>query len=47
MELWGAIGGMIVLAAFSIDSSRAYRWLPVAINRLRRAVRRDGPSSRW
>jgi len=47
MELWGAIGGVIVLAALGIDSTGAHRWVPVAINRLRRAVRGDGPPTRW
>jgi hypothetical protein len=42
MEIWGAIGGMIVLAVLGIDQSRARRWVPVAVNRIRRAVRRNG-----
>ena len=40
MEPWMAIAFVITLAAIVIDRTRAYRFLPVVISRLRRRRRR-------
>lgn len=36
MEIWVVVAVAIVLATLGIESSRAYRVLPAALNRLRR-----------
>ena len=40
MEPWMAIAFVIALGAIVIDRTRAYRFLPAAISRLRRRRRR-------
>lgn len=36
MEQWGAVAAVVVLAVVGIDQTRAHRWIPVFLNRLRR-----------
>ncbi len=36
MDEWGAIAAVVVLAIVGVEQTRAYRWIPVVLNRLRR-----------